>query len=326
MCCIPRSTACRASPPWPSASRLGPTTRSIARAAKARRIPVERADEHSLLRLGHGRRQRSVRASITDATPHIAVLAAGDKGLTKRMLRDAGIPVPNGVVVKSAGQVLRAARHLQRPLVVKPLAGNHGRGVSMDVHTDDELLAAYEAAGTPAVVVEEQASGADHRVLVIGGRVVAVAERRPPEVVGDGVLTIEELVEQVNADPRRGMSHETVLTRVKPDPRELERQGLATTTVPEPGRRARLAGTANLSRGGDAIDRTTVIHPEIAAARRARRERARAGHRRHRPARRGHHARARREPARGHRGQRGARVPHAPRPLRGHGARPGRAP
>ncbi len=247
------------------ASRLGPTTRSIARAAKARRIPVERADEHSLLRLGHGRRQRSVRASITDATPHIAVLAAGDKGLTKRMLRDAGIPVPNGVVVKSADQVLRAARHLQRPVVVKPLAGNHGRGVSMDVHTDDELLAAYEAAGTPAVVVEEQASGADHRVLVIGGRVVAVAERRPPEVVGDGVLTIEELVEQVNADPRRGMSHETVLTRVRPDPRELERQGLATTTVPEPGRRARLAGTANLSRGGDAIDRTTVIHPEIAA-------------------------------------------------------------
>ena len=245
-------------------NRLGPTTRSIAKAAKRRGIPVDRVDERSLLRLGHGSRQRTVRASITDRTTHLAVLAAGDKAMTKQVLRDAGLPVPKGVVCTSADEVVRAAGALARPLVVKPLGGNHGRGVSLDLHTDDDLRAAFTAAAAPRVVVEEQVDGRDHRVLVVGGRVVAVAERVPATVVGDGVRTVTELVAALNEDPRRGVGHENVLTRATPDPRELARQQLSAGDVPEFGRQVRLQGIANLSGGGEAIDRTDAIHPAIA--------------------------------------------------------------
>lgn len=246
------------------AARLGPTTRSIARAARKRGIPVERVDDRSLLRLGQGARQRTVRASITDRTTHLAVLAAADKEATKRLLRDAGVPVPDGGVAASADDVVRIARRLRRPLVVKPLGGNHGRGVTLDLHTDADLRQAYEYAGAPRVVVEEQAVGNDHRVLVMGGRVVAVAERRPPTVVGDGIHTVGELVDALNTDPRRGADHENVLTRATIDRRELERQGLAPDDVPAPGVLVRLAATANLSRGGEARDRTDDIHPAAA--------------------------------------------------------------
>lgn len=248
-----------------AAGRLGPTTRSVAAAARARRIPVERLDDRSLLRLGYGMHQHSVRASITDRTPHLAVLAAADKHLTKRLLSEAGVPVPNGAIAATADDVVAAAQTLSRPLVVKPLGGNHGRGVSLDLHTDDELRAAHLTAGGARVVVEEQVPGDDHRVLVIDGAVVAVACRRPPAVVGDGVRTITELVAAMNDDPRRGANHENVLTRATIDPRELQRQGLAADDVPAFGQQVRLAAAANLSRGGVALDRTDAIHPAVAA-------------------------------------------------------------
>ena len=245
-------------------NRLGPTTRSIATAARRRGIPVDRVDERSLLRLGHGSHQRTVRASITDRTTHLAVLTAGDKAMTKHVLREAGIPVPMGAVCTTADEVVAAARTLARPLVVKPIGGNHGRGVSLELHTDDELRAAFLAAAAPRVVVEEQVHGRDHRVLVIGGAVVAVAERVPASVIGDGVRSVTELVAAVNEDPRRGVGHENMLTRVTPDGRELARQELSPDDVPDKGRHVRLQGIANLSRGGEAIDRTDAIHPAIA--------------------------------------------------------------
>jgi cyanophycin synthetase len=245
-------------------ARLGPTTRSIAQAAARRRIPLERLDDRSLVRLGYGARQRSFRASMTDRTNHLAVLVAGDKAMTKRVLFGAGVPVPTGAVCSSADEVVRAARPLRRPLVVKPVGGNHGRGVSLGLTTDEELRAAYVAARVPKVVVEEQIAGTDYRILVIDGKVKAVAERRPASVVGDGVQTIAQLIEQTNADPRRGEGHENVLTRITPDPRELERQSLTLDDVPVAGKEVRLQGTANLSSGGVAIDRTDDIHPEIA--------------------------------------------------------------
>jgi cyanophycin synthetase len=245
-------------------ARLGPTTRSIAQAAARRRIPVERLDDRSLVRLGYGSRQRTFRASLTDRTTHLSVLVAGDKAMTKRVMVGAGVPVPTGAVCSSAGEVVRAARALRRPLVVKPVGGNHGRGVSLGLESDEQLRAAYAAAGVPRVIVEEQVEGTDYRILVIGGRVAAVAERRPASVLGDGVRTVARLIAQTNADPRRGNAHENVLTRITPDPRELERQSLTLDDVPAAGREVRLQGTANLSSGGVAVDRTDDIHPEIA--------------------------------------------------------------
>lgn len=254
---------------------LGPTTAALVAAAERRGIPVSRLNGQSLIRLGWGSRQKMIRASITGETSLIATETAGDKDLTKQLLDQAGVPTPRGVIARSADEAVKAAARLRKPLVVKPLDGNHGRGVSLDLRSEDEIRWAFDLAvrHSRRVLVEEQFSGRDYRILVIGGKVAAVAERVPARVVGDGVHTVAELIEAVNEDPRRGEGHEKAMTRIKVDEHVLDRlsrEGLALESVPEIGRVVQLRATANLSTGGEAIDRTEVIHPDNASiARRA---------------------------------------------------------
>lgn len=254
---------------------FGPSTQALVDAARRRGIPVERLNDQSLLQLGWGARQRRLRASVTDRTGLVAAESAGNKAEAKALLERIGVPVARGVVVRSADEAAAAAARLRAPLVIKPLDGNHGRGVTTGLRAEADLRAAFAEAvrHSRRVIVEEQLPGRDHRVLVVDGQVVAVAERAPPAVTGDGVRTVAELVEAVNADPRRGEGHEAVLTRIRLDAAAdevLARQGQSRDSVPAPGREVLLRTAANLSAGGTAIDRTGEIHPDNAAiARRA---------------------------------------------------------
>lgn len=252
------------------AASLGPTTRSLVREAERRGIPVMRLDAMSLVQLGHGARQRRLRASITGNTSHIAVEIAADKDLTKALLRDAGLPVPQGAVVRSADEAVAAARRLGMPVVTKPLDGNHGRGVTLGLRDEAAVRDgfAHALAHSRRVIVEQQFGGHDHRILVVGGAVRAVALRVPAHVVGDGMRSIAALVEEVNADPRRGQGHENLLTRIQLDGHVLAllaKAGLSPDAVPAAGQWVALRDTANLSTGGTAIDQTDEIHPENAA-------------------------------------------------------------
>jgi cyanophycin synthetase len=236
-----------------------------------------RLDERSLIQLGTGRHQQRIRASITGRTSLVSVDIAGNKSQTKQLLDDSGIPVPRGVVVRSADQAVSEARRLRYPLVTKPLDGNHGRGVTIGIKSEEQLRFGFEEAlreaKTRDIIVEQFFEGNDHRILVIDGKLIAVAERIPAHVVGDGVHTVQQLIDEVNKDPRRGAGHEKVMTRIKVDAhvREyLERSGLTVESVPEPGQTVMLRATANLSTGGTAVDRTNEIHPDNAEiARRA---------------------------------------------------------
>ncbi|MBC4018512.1 cyanophycin synthetase [Siccirubricoccus deserti] len=254
---------------------LGPTTRSLVEEAERRGIPVMRLDEHSLVQLGWGKHQQRLRASITGRTSHIAVENASDKDLTRALLTQAGVPVPKGSVVRDAEAAVREAERLGFPVVTKPLDGNHGRGVSTGLTTADEIRRGFAEAARHGrrVVVEQHVRGRDHRILVVGGEVVAVAERVPAHVVGDGRRSVAELIEEANRDPRRGEGHEKVMTRIVVDEQVLgllARTGFSLDAVPHAGRVVQLRETANLSTGGTAIDRTDEIHPENAAiARRA---------------------------------------------------------
>ncbi len=246
---------------------LGPTTRALFDAARARRIPVERLNDMSLLRMGWGSRQKKVQASITSDTSFLAVEAAGNKAMAKQLLSRAGLPVPRGAVVRSAEEAVLEAARIRGPVVTKPLDGNHGRGVSVGLANADQVAAGFAAAVSHSrrVIVEELFTGRDYRVLVIGGKMVAAAERRPAQVVGDGRRTIAQLLDSLNADPRRGEGHEKVMTRVKTCAALdalLADQGLAMDSIPSSRRVVRLSATANLSTGGSALDCTDKVHPE----------------------------------------------------------------
>lgn len=245
---------------------LGPTTRSLVDEAKRRGIPVTRLDDASLVQLGTGRWQKRIRASMTSSTSQIASDAAGDKNLTKALLAQAEVPVPDGEIVRSAAAAVRAAERIGYPVVIKPLDGNHGRGVSIGIATAADVTRAYEAAAkiSRRVIVEEHYVGSDFRILVVNGEAVAVAERVPAHVTGDGLSTVTTLIDRVNADPRRGEGHEKVMTRMSIDDHVrnlLAAQGLTLDSIPEEGRRVDLRDTANISTGGTAIDRTDDIHP-----------------------------------------------------------------
>ncbi len=247
---------------------LGPSTQSLVDAARRRGIPVSRLDTQSLIQLGYGARQRRIRASITGVTSHVAVELAGDKHRTREMLRGAGLPAPRGFLVRDMEEARAAAAQLGWPLVVKPLDANHGRGVTLDVADDAGLERAVTAARLHArrVIVEERLTGDDHRFLVVGGKVVAVARRVPASVTGDGAATVEALVARANRDPRRGAGHANVLTRIGLDAetdRVLARQGFDRGSVPAAGVEVRLRDTANLSTGGTAEDCTDRVHPDI---------------------------------------------------------------
>ncbi|MEW6033085.1 MAG: cyanophycin synthetase [Bacillota bacterium] len=256
---------------------FGPSTAALVAEAQRRGIPVRRFGTAGLLVLGSGSRQRRLWATVTSRTSCPAVDLAGDKVLTKEVLSQAGLPVPPGRLVAGRREALKALAELGPPVVVKPATGNQGRGVSLGLSTPAEVRTAFglAAAFGSKVLVERHIPGRHYRLLVVGGRLVAAAERLPAAVTGDGRRTVRELVDEVNRDPRRGEGHDRPLTRITIDPvavLTLSRQGLAPDSVPEAGRTVILRENANLSTGGTARDVTGEVHQANAslAARAAR--------------------------------------------------------
>jgi len=248
---------------------LGPSTAALVRAAEERDIPWLRLNNHSLVQFGHGKYQRRIQATITSETRHIAVEIASDKEETNRILGDLGLPVPQQRLVYSEEEAASAAVKIGFPVVVKPYNGNHGRGVSLDLRDTAHVRHAFHKAQehSRAVIVESFVTGNDYRMLVVDGRLIAVAQRVPGHVIGDGTHTVEQLVELTNQDPRRGIGHEKVLTRLELDhqaERCLAALGLDRTSVPPAGTQVMLRLTGNLSTGGTAIDVTDLVHPDNA--------------------------------------------------------------
>ena len=250
-------------------SAFGPSTQAILDEAASRDIPFIRLDRHSLVQLGQGVHQQRIRATMTSITSAIGVDIASDKGLTNRLLDSAGLPVPKSAVVDNEEDTVAAARRIGFPCVVKPLDGNHGRGVHLDLRSDESVRAAFHGARAQSrsgdLVVESYVAGNDYRCLVIGGKVADIAQRVPASVTGDGERTVRQLVDLANADPRRGIGHEKVLTRIKLDApaEELVRdQGFGLDGVPPEGTFIKLALTGNMSTGGTSIDRTIEAHPD----------------------------------------------------------------
>jgi cyanophycin synthetase len=246
---------------------LGPSTAALVHAAERRGIPWLRLNDQSLVQLGHGKYQQRIQATVTGRTPHIAVELASDKEETNKILAGLGLPVPQQELVQSETQAVRAARRIGFPVVTKPYNGNHGRGISIRLGTEEEVAHGYNVARehSRSVVIESFLEGDDHRLLVVNGELVAATRRTPGHVVGDGEHTVAQLIDLVNQDPRRGVGHEKVLTRLELDAQAhkmLERAGLTADTVPQKGRTVYLRSTANLSTGGTATDVTDVIHPD----------------------------------------------------------------
>jgi cyanophycin synthetase len=246
---------------------LGPSTAALIRAAEERRIPWIRLNDQSLIQFGHGRYQQRIQATVTSRTSHIAVELASDKEETNRILGKLGLPVPRQRLVQTAADAMEAAESIGFPVVVKPYNANHGRGISIHLTDVDQVGAAFEVARehSRSVIVESFISGEDHRMLVINGELAAVAKRVPGHVVGDGTHTIEQLVEEVNRDPRRGVGHEKVLTRLLFDHQAetlLASKGYTKDTIPASGEQVFLRSTGNLSTGGTATDVTDLVHPD----------------------------------------------------------------
>ncbi|HEY2909508.1 MAG TPA: acetate--CoA ligase family protein, partial [Gemmataceae bacterium] len=250
--------------------RLGPSTRSIVDAALKRGIPMRRLNEGNLVQLGYGARQRRILAGETDRTGAIAESIAQDKDLTRSLLRSVGVPVPEGRPVSDAEDAWEAAREIGVPVVVKPRFGNQGRGVAAYLTTEEQVKAAFAAAKLEgsSIIVERFIAGADHRLLIVGDKLVAAARREPAHVIGDGMRTVAELVEQVNADPRRGHDHATPLSRIRLDSIAmgvLAEQQLNPSSIPSAGVKVLIRRNGNLSTGGTATDVTDLVHPDVAA-------------------------------------------------------------
>ncbi|MDB9544157.1 cyanophycin synthetase [Microcystis aeruginosa CS-1036] len=249
---------------------LGPSTETIVKEAQARNIPWLLLSARAMVQLGYGVHQKRIQATLSSFSGILAVELACDKEGTKTILKDGGIPVPRGTVIQYLDELSAAIEEVGGfPIVIKPLDGNHGRGISIDVKTQQEAEEAYDLASaaskTRSVIVERYYKGSDHRILVINGKVAAVAERIPAHVVGDGRSTVEELIEITNQDPNRGDGHANVLTKITIDKTALnvlEKQGYELTSILAHGEIAYLRATANLSTGGIAVDRTDEIHPE----------------------------------------------------------------
>ena len=246
---------------------LGPSTASLVKAAEERNIPWIRLNRYSLVQLGHACYGKRIQATITSETRHIGVEIASDKEETNKLLGDLGLPVARQKLVYSERAAIHGAKRIGLPVVIKPLNANHGRGVSINLTKDDEICTAFQNARihSRAVIVESFLSGFDHRLLVVDGNLVAASKRVPGHVIGDGVKTVEELIEVVNSDPRRGIGHAKVLTVLELDyqaNRLLELLGLTKDSVPEQGRVIYLRSTGNLSTGGTAVDVTDIMHPD----------------------------------------------------------------
>ena len=250
---------------------FGPSTQALLDEAALRDIPSIRLNDQSLVQLGHGVHQKRIRATMTNQTSSLGVDIASDKKLTNKLLAGTGVPVPRSQVVRNAEEAAAAAAKIGFPVAIKPLDGNHGRGVILNLGDAEAVRAGYAAARRESrhggVVVESFLTGNDYRCLVIGGVLRAVAQRVPAHVVGDGEHALADLVELTNADPRRGIGHEKVLTRIKVDEEAItyaREQGFEMTDTPPPGVRVFLKRTGNMSTGGISIDRTEEIHPDNA--------------------------------------------------------------
>ena len=250
--------------------RLGPSTGCIVDAAIAKNIPFSRMTEGSMVRFGWGSKQRRIQAAEMDTTSAISEAIAQDKELTKKLLGAAGVPVPTGRSVTDPEDAWVAALEIGLPVVVKPNDGNQGKGVTVNITTKEHLQQAYAVATEfrDDILVEKYMPGNDFRLLVVGDKLIAAARRDPPKVVGDGVQTVAQLVEQVNLDPRRGTGHSTSLTKMRFDEIAhacLASQGFTAESIPVKGQRVNLRNNANLSTGGSATDVTDDVHPEVAA-------------------------------------------------------------
>ncbi len=248
---------------------FGPSTQALVDEAVARDIPWMRLNEASLVQLGQGCYAKRIRATMTSQTSALAVDIASDKDMTNKLLAAAGLPVPRSESVRTLRGAQAAARRIGYPVVIKPLDGNHGRGVVLNITDEEQLEAGYDVAKAESrggyLMVESFITGSDYRFLVVGGRIAAVAERVPAHVIGDGRRNVTELVEATNADPRRGVGHEKVLTRIRVDDAAVAlvaAQGHTMDSVPAVGEMVKLALTANMSTGGISIDRTMETHPD----------------------------------------------------------------
>ena len=249
------------------ATRLGPSTGSIVEEAIARDIPWIRLNNQSLVQLGYGKNQVRFRATMTEKTSCIAVDIASNKEETKRLLQEQAIPVAKGITISSTEGVDEAIRRVGFPLVFKPLDGNHGRGISINIKNREDAVEAYEFAAkiSRKVIVERYVTGYDFRVLVIDNKMVAAALRDPAHVKGDGTSTVQQLIDIENTDPRRGYGHENVLTLITVDRDTLdllEKKGYTLDTVPTAGEKVFVKSTANLSTGGTSVDVTDHVHPQ----------------------------------------------------------------
>jgi cyanophycin synthetase len=248
---------------------FGPSTQSLVDAAVGRDIPWIRLNNYSLVQFGHGKYQKRIQATVTSDTGCISTSLASDKEGTHSLLRDMGLPVPKQMMFSSEDGAVSAAKKIGYPIVIKPLDANHGRGISINLMTDAEVREGFhfakEEGRSRSVLAESFVTGFDHRMLVVDNELVAVAKRVPGHVIGDGKLTITELVDIVNSDPRRGIGHEKVLTRIELDHQAnklMQGAGYNAETVLKKDELFFLRSTANLSTGGTAIDLTDVVHPD----------------------------------------------------------------
>ncbi len=250
------------------AERLGPSTGSIVEEAESRGIPWIRLNRYSLCQLGYGANQKRIQATVTSETSSIGVELACDKEDTKYLLEQAEVEVPKGDIIRRERSLEAACNYVGYPLVVKPIDGNHGRGITVDIQNYDQALEAFrkakESSKSGAIIIEKYIVGEDYRLLVINNVLVAAAKRTPAHVVGDGKSTIKELIDKVNEDPRRGYGHENVLTQITVNDLTktiIASKGYDLDTVIKEDEILVLKDTANLSTGGTAADVTDIVHP-----------------------------------------------------------------
>jgi cyanophycin synthetase len=249
-------------------TELGPSGRTIVEAAERRGIPWSRENDYSLVQLGYGTNLHFVQAAVTNKTSSLGAELAGDKDLTKQRLAKFSIPVPAGEIVRTEQEAIDALDSIGAPVVVKPLDGRQGKGVSLNLSTQEEVVKAFHIAReySRKVLVEELFEGKNYRVLVVGGKMVAASERVPCGVIGDGVHTIAELVEFENQNPLRGEGHEKPLTQIKITPimiAAMQKEGWNLEDVPKKGEEVSLCGGMNLSTGGTARDVTDAVHTSV---------------------------------------------------------------
>jgi len=249
-------------------SRLGPSTGSIVEEAEARGIPWIRLNKYSLCQLGYGANQKRIQATVTSETSSIGVELACDKEDTKFLLEQAEVEVPRGDIIRRESSLEAACKYVGFPLVIKPVDGNHGRGITVDIQNYDEALIAFRAAkessNSGAIIVEKFIKGEDYRLLVINHKLVAAAKRTPAHVIGNGKSTVQELIDEVNKDPRRGYGHENVLTQITVNDLTktiIKDAGYTLDSVIAKDEMLILKDTANLSTGGTAEDVTDILHP-----------------------------------------------------------------